>query len=129
MNRLSQESAEQAWWRSGGRCEAPKCGRVAEEWHHIFSQQKYPELADNTRNIVSLCKKHHSGHHSAMHRLPRSVCHRAEILARDSSMLLYLDRFYGKPSFASSEPAVEKNIERDVCAFLGSLGPVGDTRR
>ena len=90
--RLSQESAEVAYWRSGGYCVA--CGGLATDHHHVFYTQRYPDLADDPDNLISLCRGCHANHHSGMRRIPRRLCRHAERLA-DEQMLGWLDRRYG----------------------------------
>jgi hypothetical protein len=92
--RLHLETATAAFDRNvGGRCECG-CGRRAEQWHHVFRQQNWPELVDEVDNIVAVATYCHRRHTQAVERLPRSICHRAERLA-DERMLGHLDRTYG----------------------------------
>ena len=93
--KLSEESAQIAYWRSGGYCAAPKCGKQAVDNHHIFYTQAFPELADEPDNVIALCRRCHADHHAASHRLPRSVCKVAERLASTPRMEDWLDRRYG----------------------------------
>ena len=93
--RLSQESAEAAFWRQGGWC-AAGCGRRAEVNHHVFSQQRWPEFVDEETNIVQLCHDCHANHHTAMHRLPRVVARHAERLAVTPQQQDWLTRVYGR---------------------------------
>lgn len=78
----------------GGLCECG-CGERASEWHHIFTQKRWPELIDVAANIVAVAKRCHERHTKAAQRFPRSLCRRAEGLVSSPAMESYLDRFYG----------------------------------
>lgn len=92
--RLSEESAAIALSRSDGFC-ACGCGRRATEWHHVFTQQRYPELVDNPDNIVMVASPCHAAHTIAAKRFPRRVCKHAEThLMMTPQMEAYLDRYY-----------------------------------
>ena len=90
--RLSQESAEAAFWRSGGVCAV--CHGRATSHHHIFPQTKYPELADEPDNLVSLCANCHLNHHSWAKRIPRNLVKDAEHLAKTGSQQRFLEKNY-----------------------------------
>lgn len=94
--RLSVESAEaalRAWRALAGACVCG-CGRRATEWHHIFGQQQFPELADEPDNVVPVAATCHTAHTSARRRFSRRVCIRAERLATTAKRRAYLDRYY-----------------------------------
>ena len=40
------------------------CGDDESCWHHIRSRKSHPELIFDTRNLMSLCLKHHNEIHS-----------------------------------------------------------------
>jgi hypothetical protein len=92
--RLSEESASIALARSDGLCVCG-CGRRATEWHHIWQQQRFPELVDNPDAVVAVASPCHSAHTSAAKRFPRSICRHAEVtLTMTPQMAAYLDRYY-----------------------------------
>lgn len=97
--RLSQETRAKAFARTTGLCGCG-CGRPADDAHHIFPKQKWPELADVLENILPAARFCHEGHESAMHRFSRGAVAGAEPLATTSSMRAYLQRTYPQGSLA-----------------------------
>lgn len=91
--RLSEASASIAFERYDGLC-ACGCGDDATEWHHIFDQQHYPELADEPDNVVPVAPRCHRRHTDWLQLFPRAICVRAERFATTPSMENYLDRHY-----------------------------------
>lgn len=67
--------------------------------HHVFSEQKFPELVAEPLNLIGLCVECHGGHHHPGvndTRMPRAAL-MAETLALaldDGPRLNYLDRAY-----------------------------------
>lgn len=100
--RLSQGSAREAYSRFNAYGTHHQgfvscicgCGLPAQEWHHIFDQNAYPELADEPDNVVPVGFRCHAEHTNAKRRLPRSVCRYAEGLALTPQMERYLEREY-----------------------------------
>ncbi|WP_350052955.1 HNH endonuclease signature motif containing protein [Pelagibacterium sp.] len=41
-------------------CEHPGCKQPSEEAHHVISVRKRPDLRLDKRNLMALCKSHHS---------------------------------------------------------------------
>jgi hypothetical protein len=70
------------------------CGARSQEWHHVFDQNRYPELADDPDNIVPVAARCHADHTSAKRRLPRFACRYAERLAVTPQMENHLARHY-----------------------------------
>src|ERR1039458_7940195 len=66
-----------AFDRSGGWCVCG-CGRRAQQGHHVFDKNRYPELVDEPDNIVAVARACHERHTSAMERLPRFAIASAE---------------------------------------------------
>ena len=91
--RLTHDTASAAWERFGGHC-ACGCGRRADEWHHIFDQQRFPELVDEIDNIVAVARRCHEQHTQRTKLFARRVCRFAERLAVTPRMQDYLDRNY-----------------------------------
>lgn len=91
--KLSKESAEVAFNRSGGRC-ACGCSRPATEWHHVFDQARFPELVDEPDNVVAVATACHKAHTDAFRRLPRYAVRRAERLATTEMRKAYLETHY-----------------------------------
>lgn len=96
MSRLSVETAAAALgvWGKDPRCVCG-CGRLAFEWHHVLSQQRFPEYADEAANIVPVAPHCHERHTTAFKRLPRAACGTAERLPLTPRMETYLDKTYG----------------------------------
>ena len=97
--RLSIESAQIALQRNelefGGDiciCECG-CGEMARQFHHLASQQKFPEWADHPDNVVVVATRCHERHTNAFERYPRRLCHRMEAHA-DAKMDAYFSRIY-----------------------------------
>ena len=91
--RLSHETAYKALKRVDAKCECG-CHQIAYQWHHVFPQNKWPELVDNIDNIVAVNIDCHARHTNAYKRFPRSICKRAEHLATTDKMRAYLDNTY-----------------------------------
>jgi 5-methylcytosine-specific restriction endonuclease McrA len=70
------------------------CGGRATSHHHIWPQSKYPDLADEPANLLSLCAKCHMDHHSWAKRIPRSLVKHAEHLATTGSQERFLEKNY-----------------------------------
>lgn len=93
--RLSYASAAVAHSREPAHTCCCGCGRRATEWHHVFEQQHYPELADEPDNVVKVNPLCHARHTNRFRRLPRRAIRRAERLATTEKMKSYLDHKYG----------------------------------
>lgn len=102
FGKLSEESAKVAYGRLHGerRCGAG-CGELATQWHHIFSQSKFPDLADHPDNLIAVCSDCHERHTNASKRLPRAAVAPAEHLASTPAMENYLERVYGAQEAAA----------------------------
>lgn len=84
--------AEVAWDRDRGVCVG--CGLKARFWHHVLSQQKWPELADEPLNVVAVCRRCHERHHTGVLRLSRSSVRVVEQLELTEPQKRFLERSY-----------------------------------
>jgi hypothetical protein len=111
--KLSVKTAQAAYKRYGGNCAG--CGKRATEWHHVLSQQKFPEFIDEIDNVLPLCRSCHWAHTSAIRRLPRRSIGSAEGLPLTPAMHNYLDRTYGpKPKpIAGQGEATHEQVGRE----------------
>jgi hypothetical protein len=64
-------------------------------FHHVLARQRWPELADDARNVVLACEDSHANHEAGYCRFPRRAVAVVEELPLDARQESYLERTYG----------------------------------
>jgi 5-methylcytosine-specific restriction endonuclease McrA len=101
--------ASEAWARHARKKRCVVCGAKGAKGHHIITQQQlriaateldrdYESLRWDLRNLLPLCERHHTAHHSRAHVLDLLIVleHAPKVaqFARELDLFWYLQREY-----------------------------------
>jgi hypothetical protein len=107
----ADRDASMAWAARARSKRCVMCGAAYPHGHHVIYLQELKRtvrskrlehrrqgILYDRRNMLPLCERHHSAHHSGMHPLPLDVvlaaCPKAEQFASELGLGWFLERYY-----------------------------------